>query len=218
MSFISNLTDFKRAYELMPLFAILRGVRPEEVEATAKAVIEEGIGIVEIPLNSPEPFESIGRIAKMFSGRAIVGAGTVLTSQELERVAAAGGQLAISPNFNPGVVEKSKSLGLVSAPGVMTPSEAFAALARGADVLKLFPGEVLSLPVIKAYGAVLPKQAPLVLVGGVNLEAIAAFANSPVSGFGIGSSLYKPGMDASEVRERSRAFVKAMRAHGFGQD
>jgi Entner-Doudoroff aldolase len=139
MSFISNLTDFKRAYELMPLIAILRGVRPDEVEAIAKAAIEEGIGIVEIPLNSPVPFESIGRIAKMFSGRAIVGAGTVLTSQELERVAAAGGQLAISPNFNPEVVEKSKSLGLVSAPGVMTPSEAFAALARGADVLKLFP-------------------------------------------------------------------------------
>jgi 2-dehydro-3-deoxyphosphogalactonate aldolase len=217
MSFISNLTDFKRAYEIMPLIAILRGVRPEEVEAIARAVIEEGIGIVEIPLNSPESFESIGRIAKMFSGRAIVGAGTVLSSQELERVAAAGGQLAVSPNFNPQVVEKSKSLGLVSAPGVMTPSEAFAAHARGADVLKLFPGEILSLPVIKAYGAVLPKQVPLVLVGGVNLETIAAFANSPVSGFGIGSSLYKPGMDAAEVRERSRVFVRAMQTHGFGQ-
>jgi 2-dehydro-3-deoxyphosphogalactonate aldolase len=217
MSFISNLTDFKRAYELMPLIAILRGVRPEEVETIAKAVTAEGIGIVEVPLNSPVPFESIGRIAKMFSGRAIVGAGTVLTSQELERVAAAGGQLVISPNFNPEVVEKSKSLGLVSAPGVMTPSEAFSALARGADVLKLFPGEILPLPVIKAYGAVLPKHVPLVLVGGVSLETIAAFANSPVSGFGIGSSLYKPGMNASEVRERSRAFVKAMRAHGFGQ-
>lgn len=217
MSFISNLPNFKKTFKLMPLIGILRGVKPEEAEAVAEAVIDGGIRIVEIPLNSPDPLVSIGRVSKAFAGRAIVGAGTVIAADEVESVAAAGGQLIVSPNFNLQVVEKSKSLGLVSAPGVMTPSEAFAAVASGADVLKLFPGEILSLPVIEAFAAVLPKHPPLVLVGGVKAEGVAAFTQSPVSGFGVGSSLYRPGMKASDVRERSQAFVDAMRRAGFGK-
>jgi 2-dehydro-3-deoxyphosphogalactonate aldolase len=207
---------FTAAFKRMPLIAILRGVRPEEAEDVANAILEEGIRIIEIPLNSPDPLRSIERIAKGLPHDAIIGAGTVLSEADVAAVARAGGQLIVSPNFECSVVMKSKALGLVSAPGVMTPSEAFAALAAGADVLKLFPGELLSLPVIQAYAAVLPKDIALVLVGGVKAVGLAGFRGSPIKGFGVGSSLYKPGTGAGEVRERSRAFVAAMRAAGFG--
>jgi 2-dehydro-3-deoxyphosphogalactonate aldolase len=217
MSFISNVSNFKRAFEAMPLIGILRGVKPDEATEIAEAAVDGGIRIIEIPLNSPDPFMSLARAAKALSGRAIIGAGTVLTEDELERVAAMGGQLIVSPNFNDQVVLKSKSLGLVSAPGVMTPSEAFAALSAGADVLKLFPGEIMSLPFINALAQVLPKHAPLVLVGGVKPDSIAALAGSPVSGFGIGSSLYRPGMVAEEVRARAETFADAIRRAGFAK-
>jgi 2-dehydro-3-deoxyphosphogalactonate aldolase len=218
MNFIFNVSNFKKAFEVMPLIGILRGVKPDEVEAVAGAVLNGGIRIIEIPLNSPDPLISIGRAAKALAGRAIIGAGTVLNAEEVESVAAASGQLIVSPNFNHQVVERTKGLGLVSAPGVMTPSEAFAALAQGADVLKLFPGEILSLPVINALATVLPKHVPLVLVGGVTAEGLSAFKQSPVSGFGVGSSLYKPGMTAFEAGERSRALVDAMQRAGFGKN
>lgn len=218
MNFIFNVSNFKKAFEAMPLIGILRGVRPDEAEEVASAVLHGGIRIIEIPLNSPDPVISIDRVAKALAGRAIVGAGTVLSRDEVDSVAAAGGQLIVSPNFNHQVVERTKASGLVSMPGVMTPSEAFAALAQGADVLKLFPGEILSLPVINALAAVLPRHVPLVLVGGVKAEGLSAFKQSPVSGFGVGSSLYKPGMNAFEAGERSRALVDAMRRAGFGKD
>jgi 2-dehydro-3-deoxyphosphogalactonate aldolase len=206
---------FAHAFKRMPLIAILRGVKPEEAQDVANAILEEDIRIIEIPLNSPDPLRSIEKIAKSLPGDAIIGAGTVLSEAEVAAVAGAGGQLIVSPNFERSVVTKSKALGLVSAPGVMTPSEAFAALAAGADELKLFPGELLSLAVIQAYAAVLPKNSALVLVGGVKAEGLAAFRGSPINGFGVGSSLYKPGMKAGEVRERARAFVAAMREAGF---
>jgi 2-dehydro-3-deoxyphosphogalactonate aldolase len=217
MSFISNVSNFKRAFEAMPLIGILRGVRPDEVTEIAEAAVEGGIRIVEIPLNSPDPLTSLERAAKAVSARAIVGAGTVLLQEEVDRVAAMGGQLIVSPNFNEQVVRKSKSLGLASVPGVMTPSEAFAALAAGGDALKLFPGEILSLPFLNALAQVLPKHTPMVLVGGIKPEDIAAFAGSSVGGFGIGSSLYKPGMRAAAVMERAKTLADAMRRAGFAK-
>ena len=214
---MAPLSRFAKIFNTMPLIAILRGVKPEEVTEIVGAIIDAGIRIVEIPLNSPEPFASLEKVTKRFSKAAMFGAGTVLTADNVGRVSDAGGEIIVSPNFDGGVVHESKRLGLTSVPGVMTPSEAFSAIDAGADVLKFFPGELLALPVIRAYAAVLPKHIPLVLVGGVTAASVAAFANSPVRGFGIGSSLYKPGMEVAEVGERSRAFVDAMRSAGFGR-
>jgi 2-dehydro-3-deoxyphosphogalactonate aldolase len=208
---------FVEFFKTMPLIAILRGVRPEETEDIVEAVVESGIRIVEIPLNSPEPFASIEKAARKFSQQAMIGAGTVLTPDDVARAAEAGAEIVVSPNCDAAVVRKSKALNLASVPGVLTPSEAFAAVAEGADVLKFFPGELLGLPVLRAYAAVLPKHIPMLLVGGVTVESIKVFAKSPVGGFGIGSSLYKPGLSASQVGERSRNFVAAMRSAGFGR-
>ena len=208
---------FDELFRKMPLIAILRGVTPAESEDIVGRIIESGIWIIEIPLNSPEPFASIKKAARRFSQEAMIGAGTVLNPEDVERAAEAGAEIIVSPNVDDAVVRKSKALDLVSVPGVMTPSEAFAALAAGADVLKFFPGELLALSVIRAYAAVLPEHVPKVLVGGVSAESIRAFANSPVSGFGIGSSLYRPGMSVSEVSERSKIFVEATRLAGFGK-
>jgi 2-dehydro-3-deoxyphosphogalactonate aldolase len=209
--------NFEDSFRQMPIIAILRGVKPTEAVTIAEAVFESGIRVIEIPLNSPEPLASIRRVADAFSGRAVVGAGTVLSEAEVDSVAESGGRIIVSPNMDPQVIRKTKARGLVSAPGIMTPSEAFAALAAGADVLKIFPGEFFSLPVIRAMAAVLPKASVLVLVGGVTPEAIAAFRGSPVKGFGVGSSLYRPGMSAADVKGMAVRFADAARRAGFGQ-
>jgi 2-dehydro-3-deoxyphosphogalactonate aldolase len=208
---------FEEAFRQMPVIAILRGVEPAEAVAVAEAVLESGICVIEIPLNSPQPLASIELVADAFAERAVVGAGTVLSAVEVAEVAAAGGRIIVSPNMNPQVIERTKMLGLVSAPGIMTPSEALGALAAGADVLKLFPGEFFTLPVIRAMWAVLPKASVLVLVGGVTPNTVGAFHGSPVAGFGVGSSLYKPGMSPGEVKERAARFAEAMRTAGFGK-
>lgn len=213
---MDRLSRFAKMFSTMPLIAILRGVKPEEVTEIAGVIIDAGIRIVEIPLNSPEAFDSIEKVTKRLPREAMFGAGTVLTADDVRRVSDAGGEIVVSPGFNGDVVRQSKRLGLVSVPGVMTPSEAFSAIDAGADVLKFFPGELLALPAIRAYAAVLPKHIPVVLVGGVTVESVQTFTNSPVSGFGIGSSLYKPGMTAPEVGRRAKAFVDAMRSAGFG--
>lgn len=213
---MDRLSRFAEMFSTMPLIAILRGVKPEEVTEIAGVIIDAGIRIVEIPLNSPEAFDSIEKVTKRLPREAMFGAGTVLTADDVRRVSDAGGEIVVSPGFNGDVVRQSKRLGLVSVPGVMTPSEAFSAIDAGADVLKFFPGELLALPAIRAYAAVLPKHIPVVLVGGVTVESVQTFTNSPVSGFGIGSSLYKPGMTAPEVGRRAKAFVDAMRSAGFG--
>jgi 2-dehydro-3-deoxyphosphogalactonate aldolase len=209
--------NFEDSFRQMPIIAILRGVKPTEAVTIAEAVFESGIRVIEIPLNSPEPLASIRRVADAFSGRAVVGAGTVLSEAEVDSVAESGGRIIVSPNMDPQVIRKTKARGLVSAPGIMTPSEAFAALAAGADVLKIFPGEFFSLPVIRAMAAVLPRASVLVLVGGVTPEAIAAFRGSPVKGFGVGSSLYRPGMSAADVKGMAVRFADAARRAGFGQ-
>jgi len=201
----------------MPIIAILRGVRPSEAVAIAEAVLESGIRVIEIPLNSPDPLTSIRHVAEELAGRAVVGAGTVLSEAEVDRVADTGGRLIVSPNTDPQVIRKTKARGLMSAPGVMTPSEAFAALAAGADVLKMFPGEFFSLPVIRSMGAVLPKASVLVLVGGVTPDMIDAYRGSPVAGFGVGSSIYKPGMAAADVKVSAAGFADAIRRAGFGR-
>ena len=198
-------THFKRC----PLIAILRGLNPADAEAIGAALIEEGITLIEVPLNSPDPLASIEKLAALFSQQAIIGAGTVLSTADVRAVHASGGQLIVSPNTNLDVITASKALGLLSAPGVFTASEAFAALHAGADVLKLFPGELMTPLAVKALSAVLPQTARMVLVGGVSTDTPAHYAKSPLAGLGIGSSLYKPGYQASDVRQKAKAFVRA---------
>jgi 2-dehydro-3-deoxyphosphogalactonate aldolase len=192
-----------------PLVAILRGIRPEEAEAAFDALIAAGFGLIEVPLNSPEPLATIAALAKRAGGRAIVGAGTVLTVEEVDAVAAAGGRMIVSPNRDDAVIRATKAAGLDSYPGVFTATEALGAIAAGADALKFFPADLLGVNGIRALTAILPKKIPLLAVGGVDASNIAAFLSAGITGFGIGSSLYKPGMSAGEIGERARAMVHA---------
>ena len=192
-----------------PLVAILRGIRPDEAEAVFEALVAAGIGLVEVPLNSPEPLESIRRIAARAGTRALVGAGTVLSVDEVGQVAAAGGRLVVSPNTDAGVIRATKAAGLLSFPGVFTATEALAAIAAGADALKFFPADLLGPAGIKAIATILPKGMPLLAVGGVDAGNIADYLKAGVAGFGIGSSLYKPGVSAEEVGRRAAAMVAA---------
>jgi 2-dehydro-3-deoxyphosphogalactonate aldolase len=193
-----------------PLVAILRGVRPDEVEGIGDVLVEAGFAIIEVPMNSPEPLESVARLARRFSGRAVIGAGTVLRPEQVDAVAAAGGQIAISPNANPQVIARAVALGLASLPGIATPTEAFAALDAGATALKLFPAEAASPPVLGAMRAVLPPGTRVLPVGGITPAAMAPWRAAGAAGFGLGSALYKPGFTAAEVGARARAFVAAL--------
>lgn len=195
-----------------PLVAILRGVRPEEVVAIGSALVEAGICIVEVPLNSPEPFASIERLARALEGRALVGAGTLRRPTEVTEVARAGGRLVVTPHADPHIVRAAKALRLFAIPGVATPTEAFTMLDAGADALKLFPAEMFGPAVVKALVAVLPSGTRLLPVGGIDPEKIAAFRSAGASGFGLGSALYRPGSTPEQVGERARAFVDAWRA------
>jgi 2-dehydro-3-deoxyphosphogalactonate aldolase len=211
---MSTLAEFREALAAFPVVAILRGVRPQEVVAVAEALVSAGVRIIEVPLNSPEPMRSIAALAEAFAGRAIIGAGTVLTVDDVARVTEAGGRLIVSPNTNVDVVAATKRAGLVSAPGFLTPSEAFAAIAAGADVLKIFPGEAVTPAIVRALSAVVPATVPMLLVGGVAADTIDRWAGSPIAGFGIGSSLYKPGDDPATVGAKAEAFAAALRAAG----
>jgi 2-dehydro-3-deoxyphosphogalactonate aldolase len=197
--------------ETLPLIAILRGLKPEEAIDIAAALEAAGFLALEVPLNSPQPLESIRRIREAFGDRLMVGAGTVLTVEEVTAVAGAGGQLIVSPNCDPAVIAATKMAGLVSAPGVFTPTEAFAALRAGADALKLFPADVAGHAALKAMKAVLPANAPVLAVGGIDPDTLAGWRRAGAAGFGIGSSLYKPGDSADVVGERARRFVLAWR-------
>ena len=194
----------------LPLIAILRGIRPQEVPAAADALTSAGFRIIEIPLNSPEPLESLRHLA----GRRglLVGAGTVLSPAEVEAVAAAGGRLMVAPNADREVIAAAKRLGMVAIPGVATPTEAFAALAAGADGLKMFPAEILPPKAVKAWRAVLPASIALLPVGGITPESMADYLAAGADGFGLGSALYKPGMSAAELGQRAKAFATAYRA------
>ncbi len=195
-----------------PLVAILRGVRPEEAEAVGDALVAEGIAIVEVPLNSPEPIESIRRLAARLGDRALVGAGTVLDAADCARIAAAGGRLIVTPHADPEVVRAAKAAGQFAVPGFFTPGEAFALLKAGADALKLFPAEAASPAVLKALLAVLPKGTPVLPVGGIEPGNIPAWRAAGAAGFGIGSSIYKPGDTPATVGAKARALVGALPA------
>ena len=203
------MLDLRAALARCPIVAILRGVTPDEVEAVGEALVGAGIVVIEVPLNSPEPFASIRKLTSRFGSRALIGAGTVLKPNEPARIVAAGGRLAVMPNFDAGVVHAAKGSGLIALPGVMTPSEGFAALQAGADGLKLFPAEMLPPAIVKAWRAVFPPDCLLLAVGGVGVDNIKAYGEAGASGFGIGSSLYKPGRPAAEVGRLAQALVAA---------
>lgn len=192
-----------------PLVAILRGIRPDEADAVGDALVEAGIRIIEVPLNSPDPLRSIEQLATRLGDRAIVGAGTVLRVEEVASVRDAGGQIIVSPSTDAEVIAAGAAAGLVSAPGYFTPTEAFLALKSGAHALKLFPAEAASPEVVKAQRAVLP-NVPLLIVGGITPGRIAAYVAAGADGFGLGSGLYKPGRAAQDVAVHARAYVAAM--------
>jgi 2-dehydro-3-deoxyphosphogalactonate aldolase len=204
-------TKFARALHKLPLVAILRGLWPEEALAVGQALVATGWALIEVPLNSPRPLDSIATLAAAFP-QALIGAGTVLTVQDVRNVQAAGGELVVSPNFNPAVVHQALQLGLVCLPGVMTASEAFAALDAGATGLKMFPAEMASPAVVKALRAVLPPATVLLPVGGITPDNMRAYMAAGASGFGIGSALYQPGMAAGQVAENAMRFSTALAA------
>lgn len=207
---MTMIADFDAAFTRCPLVAILRGVRPDAVEAIGEALIDAGFTLIEVPMNSPDPLDSVARLAKRFAGRAIIGAGTVLDTDGVAAVQAAGGTMIISPNMNPRVIAATAAVGLVSLPGIATPSEAFAALEAGATALKLFPAEAASPVVLKAMRAVLPKSARVLPVGGITPAGMAPWTAAGAAGFGLGGALYSVGATAEQVGANARAFVAAL--------
>ncbi|MEJ5901816.1 2-dehydro-3-deoxy-6-phosphogalactonate aldolase [Ochrobactrum teleogrylli] len=195
-----------------PLVAILRGIRAEETEAIVDALIETGFEAIEIPLNSPDPFVSIGKAAKLAPANVLIGAGTMLSVEDVDRLHDVGGRLMVSPNVEPDVIRRASGHGMVTMPGVFTPTEAFSAIRAGASALKFFPASVLGADGIKAVSAVLPKGVPLGAVGGVSESDFATYVAAGVSCFGLGSSLYKAGFTVADVRERARRAVAAWEA------
>jgi 2-dehydro-3-deoxyphosphogalactonate aldolase len=195
-----------------PLVAILRGLEPDEASAVGVALVEAGIRALEVPLNSPHPFESIRRLSTTLPDDVQVGAGTVLTPDDVTHAAEVGAMFIVAPNFDPAVVQATKRAALLSMPGVATPSEAYAALAAGADILKLFPAEQMPPAIVKAWRAVMPAGTQLYPVGGIGTENIGAYLAAGADGFGIGSSLYRPGASPDAVGAAARRLVSAYRA------
>jgi 2-dehydro-3-deoxyphosphogalactonate aldolase len=204
--------DFKRYLAECPLVAIIRGVTPHEVEAIGDALYEGGVRIIEVPLNSPDPLASIRRLADQLGERALVGAGTVLTPQQVGEVAAAGGRIIVSPSTDAAVITATGNAGLVSSPGYFTPSEAFTAINAGAHVLKLFPAEGATPALLKAHKAVLPKDLPVLIVGGVQPDTMGPWLDAGAAGFGLGGGIYKPGQSPEETLARARAYVAGLTA------
>nr|WP_321526873.1 2-dehydro-3-deoxy-6-phosphogalactonate aldolase [uncultured Cohaesibacter sp.] len=205
--------DFEKFVGQCPLVAILRGVTPEEVLGIGQVLVDSGFSIIEVPLNSPRPFESISILQESLGRRALIGAGTVLSTEAVEGVAAAGGKLIVMPHSDIEVIAHAKSLGLSCVPGVVTPTEAFAALKAGADALKLFPAEIAAPAVVKAMMAILPKSTRILPVGGISPETMDGYWAAGAAGFGLGGALYKAGMSADEVAVNAAAFIKALEAH-----
>ncbi len=193
-----------------PLVAILRGVQPEEVEAIAVALADEGIAIVEVPLNSPRPMESVARLAAAFGERLLIGAGTVMTAAQVGEIAAAGGRLVVTPHADAALVRAARAHGMLAVPGFFSPAEAFAMLAAGANAIKLFPAEAASPAVLRALRAVLPPGTAVLPVGGIDAANLAPWRAAGAAGFGIGSAIYRPGDSAATVAAKARTLVAAL--------
>lgn len=200
------------ALQHLPLVAILRGVKPDEVEAIADAVYAEGFRVIEVPLNSPDALDSIARLARRMPADAVVGAGTVLSVQAVADVEAAGGKVIVMPHADVEVIRAAKARGLFCVPGAATPTEAFAAVHAGADAVKLFPAELITPAIVKAMRAVLPKALRLLPVGGITPDNMGPYVKAGAAGFGLGSALYAPGLTAAEVAQRAKAFAQGWRA------
>jgi 2-dehydro-3-deoxyphosphogalactonate aldolase len=206
------LTQFNAAMAGLPLVAILRGLASTEAVAVAQALYGAGLRLIEVPLNSLEPLISIASIRSALPGDAVIGAGTVLSTGAVAEVQAAGGQIIVMPHADAQVIRAAKAAGMLCVPGVATPTEAFAALAAGADALKLFPAELVTPAVLKAMKAVLPPNVPLLPVGGITPQGMRAYRQAGAAGFGLGSALFRPGLDVATVRDNALAFVAAWRA------
>lgn len=191
------------------IIAILRGIKPAEAEAISEVLIEAGITSIEVPLNSPEPLDSIERIVTAFGDHGLIGAGTVLTPDDVHSVANVGGRMIVSPDCNPEVIRQTKALGLASYPGVFTPTECFTALRNGADGLKVFPSFLMGVKGLSAIRAVLPEETETYAVGGVGPDNFSDWFKSGVTGFGIGTGVYKPGFSPADVRDRAKDIVAA---------
>lgn len=205
---MNAIETFRQAFDACPLVAILRGVRPAEAQPVGAALADDGWRVIEVPLNSPQPLDSIAALARALP-QAVVGAGTVLRPEQVAPVHAAGGRLVVAPNFNPAVVREAARLGMACLPGVFTATEAFAALEAGATGLKLFPAEMIPPAGVKALRAVLPREALVLPVGGITPANMAAYRAAGADGFGIGSALYRPGATAAQVQEDGRRFLDA---------
>ena len=205
--------DVRAWLQRCPLVAILRGVQPAEVESIGSALERAGICMVEVPLNSPNPLESISILSRSFGSRMLIGAGTLTEPSQVGDVAAAGGRLVVTPHADTAIVRTAKAAGLFAIPGFFNPTEAFALLQAGADAIKLFPAEVLGPPMVRALLAVLPKSAVVIPVGGIDREQIAPWIAAGALGLGIGSAIYKPGDDARIVERKAQALVAAVGAY-----
>lgn len=205
------MVSFHDAFAKNPLIAILRGLDPGKAVAVGQALVESGFSVIEVPLNSPEPLRSIELLSEHFGDDVLVGAGTVLASGDVDRVASAGGRIIVAPNLNSAVGSAARSAGLAWCPGVMTPTEAFAALEQGADLLKIFPAELVPPAGVAAMRAVLPAAARIAVVGGISPETMSVYAQAGANGFGLGSGLFKPDYEVSEIAERAGAYVSELK-------
>jgi 2-dehydro-3-deoxyphosphogalactonate aldolase len=208
---MSTADHLRERLDRYPLIAILRGIKPEEAPWVLDTLAAANFQILEVPLNSPRPFDSLAHLVAHAPRGMLIGAGTVLTESETDRVAATGAKLMIAPNCAPAVIAAAKAHGLIALPGVATPTEAFAALAAGADGLKMFPGELLPPAAVKAWRAVMPKGTLLIPTGGVTPDNVRAYRDAGADAFGVGSALYKPGMSREELAQRAAAFAAALR-------
>lgn len=205
----SNL--FERAFDALPLVAILRGLRPDEAEEIGAALYEAGFRMIEVPLNSPQPLESIARLARSLPADTLLGAGTVLSVEAVHAVRDAGGQLIVMPHADTEVIRAAKAAGMYCVPGAATPTEALACVKAGADAVKLFPAELVTPVLLRAIRVVLPADLRLLPVGGITPDTMGEYRAAGAAGFGLGSALYKPGMSAATVADNARAFVRAWR-------
>ena len=209
---MTALETLDRYLSECPLIAIVRGVKPAEAEAIGDAIFDAGIRIIEVPLNSPDPLESIARLTAKFGDRALIGGGTVLKSEQVAEIEGAGGRLIVSPNTNVEVIIETVAAGLVSCPGYFTPSDAFDALEAGATALKLFPAEGAAPAMLKAQRAVLPKALSVIVVGGIRPDNMGPWIAAGANGFGLGGGLYQPGQSPAETAAKARAYVAGLGA------